>query len=193
MKKLLGVVLAVVLAAGLVSLAAAKEKAGSAEGTKPGGIVVEVSQWSGTVKAVDYEKSTVTLEGEGGKTTTLNAKNAKNLDQVKVGDKVKAEYLEELAIFVRKADTPPAASEEQAVALSPKGTKPAGIVTNTIQMQANVQSINHKKRTITLEGPEGKVKTFKVGKNVKNFKEIKKGDQVVLRYTEALALAVMKP
>ncbi|MGO9689996.1 MAG: hypothetical protein ACLP2X_15830 [Syntrophobacteraceae bacterium] len=48
------------------------------------------------------------------------------------------------------------------------------------------------KRTVTLKGPEGKIRTYKVGKEVKKFKQVKKGDQVVLRVTEALALEVEK-
>ena len=48
------------------------------------------------------------------------------------------------------------------------------------------------KRTVTLKGPEGKIQTYKVGEEVKNFKQVKKGDQVVLRVTEALALEVEK-
>jgi hypothetical protein len=48
------------------------------------------------------------------------------------------------------------------------------------------------KRTVTLKGPEGKIRTYRVGKEVKKFKHVKKGDQVVLRVTEALALEVEK-
>jgi ribosomal 50S subunit-recycling heat shock protein len=192
MKKFWMVWLAVVLVVGLTSLAGAQQK-DAPKGAKPGGVVVEVVKWSGTVKAVDLQKKTVTIEGSGGKVATLNAKNARNLDQVKVGDTVKVEFIEELALFVRKADAPPSAMEAQAVELAPKGQKPGGLVAETIQITANVEAIDSKKRTITLKGPEGKVRTFKVDKGVKNFAQIKKGDQIVLRFTEALAITVTKP
>ena len=93
--------------------------------SKPGGVIVEVIKWSGEVTAVDYKTKMVTLKGAEGKVITLNAKNAANLDQVKVGDMVKAKYIESLAIFARKADSPPSADEEQAIALAPKGDMPA--------------------------------------------------------------------
>ncbi len=160
---------------------------------KPGVMVVDVVEWSGTVTAVDYAKRTVTLREPGGKSVTLNAKNARNLDQVKVGDRVKAEYIEEVAIFVRKADAPPSATETQMIELAPKGQKPAGLVADTVQITANVEAIDYQKRTIALKGPQGNVRTFKVGDAVQNFQEIKKGDQVVLRFTEAFAIAVTKP
>ncbi len=165
----------------------------TSQDAKPGVMVVEVVEWSGTVTAVDYTRGTVTLSEVSGKTVTLNAKHARNLNQVKVGDKVKAEYVEELAIFVRKADSPPSAEEAQLVELAPKGQKPAGLIADTVQITANVEAIDYQKRTITLKGPAGNVRTFKVDQSVKNFDHIKKGDQVVLRYTEAFALAVVKP
>jgi Cu/Ag efflux protein CusF len=192
MKRLEAMLLMIVLATGIISLAAAAGTANAAKGTKPGAVAVEVIKWSGTVKAVDYEKRTVTLAGEGGKTFTLNAKNARNLDQVKAGDKVKVEYVQELAVFVEKAGGPAGAKALQTVALAPKGQMPGGVVANTVEIQANVEGINYKKRTITLKGPEGNIQTYKVGKEVKHFKQVKEGDQVVLRVTEAIALEVEK-
>ena len=192
MKKLQTTLLAIVLTVGLISLAAAVESANAAKGAMPGTVAVEVIKWSGTVKAVDYDKRTVTLKGKGGKTVTLNAKNAVNLDQVKAGDKVNVKYAEELAVFVQKAGTVPTAEAIQTVALAPKGKMPGGVIANTFQIQANVKSINYRKRTITLVGPEGNTKLYKVGKEVKNFKQVKKGDQIVLQVTEAVALDVEK-
>jgi hypothetical protein len=146
-----------------------------------------------TVKAVDPQKHTVTLEGKEGKTVTVHAPNARNLDQVQVGDKVKVDYVEELAIFVTKAGEPVGAEGAQTIALAPKGAKPGGVIANTTQIQANVKDIDYKKRTVTLETPDGQLKTLKVDNSVKRFKEVKKGDQVVMRYSEAIALEVAKP
>ena len=159
----------------------------------PGGVVVDVTAVSGEVTAIDYQKKTVTLKGPEGNLVTLHAKNARNLDKVKVGDMVNAKFIESLAIFVRKADSPPSAEEAQAVALAPKGEMPAGLVAQTVQITANVEAIDYQKRTVTLKGPEGGVKTIKVGDAVKRLDEVKVGDQVVLRVTEALALDVTKP
>jgi hypothetical protein len=192
MKKLWTVFLIVILVGGLASFAIDAANSANKE-AKPEGIVVDVTQWTGTVKAVDLQKRTATIEGEGGKTVTLNARNARNLDQVKAGDKVKVEYIEELAVSVRKAGTPADTEAMQTVALAPKGEKPGGLITNTVEIQANVEDVNHKHRTIKLETPGGKIKSFKVDRGVENFDEIRKGDQVVLKYTEALALNVVSP
>jgi hypothetical protein len=44
-----------------------------------------------------------------------------------------------------------------------------------------------------LKGPAGNVRTYQVGSEVKRLNEIKKGDQVVLRVTQAVALSVGNP
>lgn len=193
MKKACVLVWSVALLLSFNSLAAAKKPASAAQGAKPGAMVVDVVKLTATVKALDAQKRTVTLEGKDGKTLTVNAKNARNFDQIKVGDKVNAKYVEELAVFVRKADAPPDGKVEQTVALAPKGEMPGGIMVETTEIQANVEDINYKKRTVTIKGPAGGVRTLRVGKEVRSFKEVKKGDQVVLRHTEALALDISRP
>jgi Cu/Ag efflux protein CusF len=193
MRKLSVLLMASILIGGPAFCAGAQEKADPAKEAKPGGLVVGVKRLNGTVKAVDLEKKSVTIEGSDGKTVTMDATNARNLDQVKVGDKVKLDFIEEMALSVRKADAPPSATESHSVALAPKGQKPGGLITQTVELTGDVESIDAKNRTVAVKGPAGNVRTFKVGKDVKNFSSIKKGDQIVLTFTRALALSVTKP
>ena len=188
MKELRSMLMGLTLIAGLTSFAIAQEK----DSGKPGKVIVEVVKLTGTVKAVDPQNKTVTVEGSGGRTVTVNAENARNLDQVKVGDKVNLRYTEELALFVRKSDAQPSAAQTDMVALAPKGEKPAGLMARTVELTGSVESIDAKKRTVSVKGPAGNVRTFHVDKAVKNFNQIKKGDQVVLRVTQAVALSVVK-
>ena len=192
MKRMQVAMLVLALLAGLTTVAAAQQKGSTPKG-KPAGVVVDVVEWSGKVTAMDLTKRTVALEGPGGRVATVNAKNARNLDQVKVGDTVKITYLEELAIFVRKTDAAPHAMEAKAVELAPKGQKPAGVVVDTTEITANVEAIDYQTRAIALKGPLGNIRIFKVSDAVERFNEIKAGDQVVIRVTEAIALAVVKP
>ena len=57
-------------------------------------------------------------------------------------------------------------------------------------MTARVEDIDYKTRTVTLRGPQQKTTTIKVDKSVKRFNEVKKGDDIVIRPTEALAIEV---
>lgn len=193
MKRFQVVMLAVVLVVGFASLAIAQPKGSASKGAKPGGVVVDVVEWSGTITAVDQAKRVVTVQGPDGRIATVNAKNARNLDQVKVGDTVKVKYTEELAIFVRKADSAPQAAEAQAIKLAPKGQMPGGVVVNTVEITANVEAIDYQTRAIALKGPLGNTRIVRVSDAVERFQEIKPGDQVVVRVTEAFALSVVKP
>ena len=192
MKEIRTTLLAFLLVGGMTTFSAAQQKESGANDAKPGKVVVEVVKLTGTVKAVDPQNKTVTVEGSGGRTVTVNAENARNLDQVKVGDKVNLRYTEELALFVQKSDAQPSATQTDTVALAPKGERPAGMMARTVEVTGSVESINAKKRTVSVKGPAGNVRTFHVDKAVKNFDQIKKGDQVVLRVTEAVALSVVK-
>ena len=192
MQKLQIVLLTGVLAAAINSTAVAQQKESATNDAKPGKVVVEVLKLTGTVKAVDLQNKTVTVDGSGGRTVTVNAQNAKNLDQVKVGDKVNLKFTEELALFVRKSDAQPTASRTDMVALVPKGQKPAGLMARTVELTGTVESIDPKKRTVAVKGPAGNVRTFHVDKAVKSLDQVKPGDQIVLRFTEAVALSVVK-
>ena len=77
---------------------------------KPGVVVADVTRITATVESIDQATHTVTLKGWQGRTVTLTVPpEAKNFDQIKVGDKVKAKYVDAVAIFVRKSSDPPAA------------------------------------------------------------------------------------
>ena len=161
---------------------------------QPGVVMTDLTVVTAAVEAIDKDKRTVTLKGPGGRTVTLKVgPNAKNFDQVKVGDKVKFQYLDSVALFVRKAGTPPDAAEMQAVSVAPRGKKPQAVAVDTAEISAKVEKIDYKKRLITLKGPEGNTRTIKVDPRVKRLAEIKVGDDIVLRHTEAVAVQVTTP
>ena len=58
-------------------------------------------------------------------------------------------------------------------------------------MTATVEAIDSKVPSVTLKGPEGKVVEVKI-RNRENLENVKVGDQVVITYTEALAISVEK-
>jgi len=73
------------------------------------------------------------------------------------------------------------------------GKKPSVYKEKVVTGTATVEAIDYAKRTVTLKGPEGNTVTLKVDKSAKDFKNVKKGDQVVARFTEAVAISVQKP
>jgi hypothetical protein len=201
MKKTLAVAIAATLVSGLSMTAPAqtpkeptskttvtKTKAGE----KPGALIVDEMSVTAVVKTVDHAKRTVTLLLPDKKEKTFTVgKEAVNFPQVKVGDEVKASYIESVAVFVNKPGEKPAAGEATTVALAPKGAKPGALVANTQKITAKVTALDHKTRVVTLTGPEGNSLTFTVGPDVKRLDEIKVGDTISLSYTEALMVDVV--
>jgi len=193
-RALLALCLVVVISASVAWAQTPAAPKAEAPAGKPGVVVADVTRITATVEAVDQAKHTVTLKGWQGRTVTLTVPpEAKNFDQIKVGDKVKTKYVDAVAIFVRKANDPPNAAETQAVAVAPRGQKPLAAAINTVEVSANVEKIDYQRRLITLKGPEGNVRTLKVDPRVKRLNEIKAGDDIVLRRTEAVALEVTPP
>src|SRR3982750_153462 len=62
----------------------------------------------------------------------------------------------------------------------------------TINVKATIKAINQSSREVTLVGPEGKEVTVTAGPEVKNFAQLKSGDQVDVRYVEALTVELKK-
>ncbi|MBP1749703.1 MAG: hypothetical protein H6Q52_2242 [Deltaproteobacteria bacterium] len=195
MKKVVSVLLVIFMVLVFVSAGlAAEKKAAKKPAEKPAGVMVDVVKVQATVDAVDAATRTVTFKmADGMQRTVKVGPEVRNFDQIKAGDKVTARFLESVAVVVAKKGEKPTASESQTVEVAAKGEKPGVVMVNTVDITAVVEKIDYKKRSISLKGPEGKIRDFVVDKSVKKFENIKKGDDVFLRFTEAVAITVDKP
>ena len=72
-------------------------------GQKPAGVGAREVTVTATVEAINKKAGTVTFKGPEGNSVTVKAQDPKNLDLVKVGDKVEITYTEALAISVQEA------------------------------------------------------------------------------------------
>lgn len=182
-----------VLAAGLLATSSVAVSAEGASGTeKPGAMAGELISLTATVEAIDLEKRLVTLKGPEGNTVTLEVgEQARNLSQVKVGDQVQADYYESVALYAQKPDgSLPAAAEMAAVERAPTGEKPGIAAVDSRMITATVESIDLEKRTVALKGPEGNTLNLKLDDRTPNLENLKAGDQVVARFTQAIAISV---
>jgi len=71
-------------------------------------------------------------------------------------------------------------------------TATTNVVSDLVEIVAKVKHIDHVNRRVELEGPNGNLVSLKVGEDVKNFKQIKKGDDVVVKYSESLIWTLKK-
>ena len=66
-------------------------------------------------------------------------------------------------------------------------TAPGATVAYTTEARATVESVDQASREVVLRGAGGAVLAVKAGPEVRNLQQIHVGDQVVIRYVEALA------
>jgi len=145
------------------------------------------------VEAINHETREVTLRGpEGGSVTFVASEEARNLDQVSVGDIVIAEYVQNMSIEVFPGDgSEPGAGEMAIAGRSEKGDMPAMTAIDAIVVTATVEEINIEANTFKLRGPSGLVKEYEA-QNPENLKKAEVGDIVVITYTEGVAISVEK-
>ena len=151
--------------------------------------VLVTAEVSATVTAVDKATRTITLKGPQRTVEVVAGDAVKNFDQIKVGDSVAVKYVEALTLELKKTKAPVDAKGEVAAVRAAPGARPAGAIGREITLRADVVDVDPKNSTISLKGPRGNVVDLKV-QNQDHFKVVKKGDQVEVVYTEAVALAV---
>ena len=181
--------------AGLVSISFLACSAKEDSGDKPGAFATRTVTVEATVEAINYKNRMLTLRGPKGKVVSLYVdQSARNFKQIKVNDLVEAEYFEAVALYVQKHDGgQPATGEETAVSRTPLGEKPGVAAVDTMVVKATVIDINYDARKVVLKVPDGRYVTLNVDKDAQNLDKVKQGDQVVARYTLALAISVRKP
>ena len=162
--------------------------------TMPENIAIEATQVTVKVVGVNMADRTIQLQMPNGKVRTFKVtKDVKSLATLKKGDTIKSTLLDSLAVYIQKAGGRPTATETQTVILAPKGGMPGVIVADTIRITGKIQLVDMQNRTVTITGPGGMSRTFKVGRNIKNLNSLRAGDDVVVRFTQALAIDVRKP
>jgi Cu/Ag efflux protein CusF len=143
------------------------------------------------VEAIDHETRLVTLRRAEGDLVTFTAgEEARNLDQVAVGDIVNAEYEEVLSIKVVANDgTEPEKIELGGMARSEEGEMPGLSAFDSQRVIATVEEINLEENTFKLKGPDGAVSEY-VARNPDNLRKSAVGDLVIITTSQAVAISV---
>ena len=146
---------------------------------------------SAVVEAIDHETRIVTVRKADGEELTFTASDeARNLDQVSVGDVLIAEYVQSVSIDVYANDgSEPEAATAEAMARTPKGQMPGFAAMEKTVITATVEEINVEANTFKLKGPDGTINEY-VARNPDNLKRALVGDLVVITTIDAVAVIV---
>jgi len=153
---------------------------------------VEADQVTTKVLAVDAANHQVVLEGAEGRQVHIQLSDkAKNLGNLKVGDKVDIQVTHSIAAFL---DTDvdkglPGSTERTGELRNAVGSSnPGGEAFRQVQVQLKITKIDLTKKQVTLENPSGQSKTLNVEKPEiqAKLKDLKVGQSVVVTYTDVL-------
>lgn len=154
--------------------------------------VVEADQVKTKVLAVDAANHQVVLEGAEGREVNVQLSDkAKNLGNLKVGDKVTVEVIRSVAAYL---DTdvdkglPGSTERTGEIRATKDDPNPGGEAFRQVQVQLQITKIDLAKNQVTFKGPRGHSKTINVEKPEvqKKLKDLKVGQSVVVTYTDVL-------
>jgi hypothetical protein len=151
-----------------------------------------VDKVAAVVEAINAQNRIVTLRSLTRDASVVMevGDEVRNLDQVKVGDRVVVEFLEAMAVDLKKgAGMTPSAGAGGAAARAKLGEKPAAVLGGALQVVAMIIAIDPDEPSVTLRGPEGKVIEVLV-QHPEKLAEVDVGDQVIITYKRAVAVAV---
>lgn len=201
-KRLFGAAIILVCAAVLTSCATTEQQqpaepaqakqAAAAKESAPSKLNVErsnVTSTVATVEAVDLKARMVKLRSLEGRLFTVHVgKEAVNLPQVRVGDKVEIMYAQSLE--VRMAEPGEVRNETGTiVGRAEPGAKPAGVGITETNITATILDLDKVNETATLKMADGTVAAVKV-QNPANLDKVKVGDTIAIKYIEALEIKV---
>ncbi len=142
------------------------------------------------VTSVSPAQRTVALRSDEDKTVTCKAApQVANFDQLQPGEKVKATFTDALSIFLVKNGSPPDAGAGVEVTGATEAGQPAKVRLATTDNRAKVDQLDRSYLMLKLEYGDGTKKEFKIPLP-NTLENVQKGDEVVVRATEPLALCV---
>jgi len=167
-------------------------KGGAVVASEPGkAAIVAAAELSAQVVSIDKKTRTISLKGpKGGVMDVVAGNEVKNFSKIKVGDLVVVRYMQSLALELQPVKTGATGiSVTEGAGKAEPGKRPAAGAVREIQAIAKVTGMDEKAKTISLTGPRGNTVTLDV-QNPDHFKVVKMGDEVLVTYTEAVAVSV---
>jgi hypothetical protein len=193
MTRISSVLLATACALAIPVAASAQSATVGAVAGKSGGTRVQAGEIEVRAKVVELDmvRRLATLKGPKGNVVTVEVPaEAKNFDQVRVGDELVVRYLAAVAARIEPASKSGIRErvESTGAATAAPGAMPGAAGQRTVEVLAVIQAIDRKAGTATLRGAKRTV-TVKVPEGV-DIARLKVGDEVRAVMVEAVVLNV---
>jgi Cu/Ag efflux protein CusF len=155
-------------------------------------ITGETSVSTATVEAIEKSTRQVTLKDDDGTYEVLYVPSSvKRFDSLKVGDKVKARYYENV-VFRLKAPGEKDVDTSTGGVTPAGGEKPKGTIASQRSITATITKIDPNVPSITFTGPNGWTYSSRV-QDKKALAKVKEGDKVDITWTNAAIVSFDEP
>lgn len=181
------IVIVALFSASTVALAADDEAALE----KPSLFTSQTIKVNAVVEAIDHETRVVTLRKPDGETVTFTASDeARNLEQVAVGDIVNAEYVQSISIKVMADDgRGPGSGELGIIERTAEGEMPGAAIIEAQFETAVVEAIDLEANTFKLRYEDGTIEEY-TARDPDNLRRSEVGDLVMITIAESVAISV---
>jgi translation initiation factor IF-1 len=159
---------------------------------KPMAPIEDTVEVSATVEKVDVLNRLLSVKRPDGDVVTVKVgPEVQNLVQVREGDRVVIRYHEAIGASIAEAGGQPI-SVDVKTDQAKLGEKPRAAATTTTNVPVRIQSVDTKTNEVSFYGQDGLVRAITVETpQAKEFiKQLKPGDNVVVSFTEAVAISV---
>lgn len=165
----------------------ANEAAKAPQSVSEGNVV----HMAGTIVAIDATTRQLTVDIDGKLHTFPVKPEVKRFSELKVGDKLTADYYEAVVMEVRKpgAAAPTAASGGDVMRVPGQAVRPSGALVQQQVASVQVKAIDTKTPAITVLTDDARLLTMKV-RYPERLKAVKVGDKIDVTYTEAFIVNI---
>jgi len=145
------------------------------------------------VDALDYANRTCLLSRPDGKTALFKVgPEYPNFDRVKVGDSFMTTLSKTFVAYLVKGGVAPNSITNTAVNTMPAGAQPGGVMIRNVDYQGKILVLDYATRRVVLQYGTNQAQEVFVPPGV-DLRILHVNDDVFIRTTEAMAIAVMPP
>jgi len=153
-----------------------------------------VLETSAMVEKVDQKTRELRLRTTDGKELNVVAGPAvRNLAQVSAGDTVRLSYYESVAARMAEPGAGGPATASVVTSRAPVGSKPAGLVSGTVDMVVEFLAYDPATGIVTFKTPEGVTESVVVHPSMRGFAAARRpGERVAVQLTSAVAASIVE-